>query len=162
MGAEWEGLREGSSFLASSTDNVCQAPGQAQLWRLQTCLTLPSRNPAFQSAGGAPGRGRHLWLPGQHLRGAVCALDPAGGLLPLHAEPQCPEQPGRAGTAGEAVPWGTPLSVPGIPALAGPKCRISWGGGAWGTATPDPRCFRHALHRSRRNRTGSVRRRNKP
>lgn len=97
----------GGGRVGGSTDNVCQAPGQARLWRLQTCLTLPSRNPAFQSAGGAPGRGRHLWLPGQHLRGAVCALDPAGGLLPLHAEPQCPEQPGRAGTAGEAVLWGT-------------------------------------------------------
>lgn len=109
--------------------HVCQAPGLVQLWHLQTCPTLPSRNLAFQSAGGAPGGGRHLWLPGQHLRGAVCALDPAGGLLPLHAEPQCPDQPGRVGTAGEAVPWGMPLSVPGSPALAGPELPglLRWG-----------------------------------
>ena len=92
----------------------------------------------------------------------MCALDPAGGLLPLHAEPQWPEQPGRAGAAGEAMPWGMPLSVPMSPALAGPKCWVSWGGGTSESVVPDPRCFLHSLHCSRRSRTGSARRHSKP
>lgn len=46
---------------------------------------------------------------------------------------------------------------PGWPQTAG-----SPGVRGRGTATPDPRCFRHSLYRSRRNRTGSARRRSKP
>lgn len=113
----------------------------------------PPRNPAVQPAGGAAGRGRRLWLPGQHVRGAVRALDPAGGLLSVHAEPQRPQQPGR-GRAGGAVCPGARGSHHGRGRAGCPGERRGPHGPRAGAPLRPPS--------SPRSPTGSARRRRKP
>lgn len=76
--------RDGKAGFNLPSRPVCPA---AVLVTWYHSASVP-RHPAVQPAGRAPGRGGHLRLHRRHVRRAVCALDPVGGLLPLHAEPQ--------------------------------------------------------------------------
>lgn len=83
---------------------VLQSPG---------ALCALGRGAALQPLRGAAGGCRHLRLRGRHERGAVRALDPAGRLLPLHAEPQRPRHPGepREPAPRRAGGWAEPGAV---------------------------------------------------
>lgn len=104
MGAGWEGLWERASFLASSTDTVCQAPGLVQLWHLPRPVRLcPPETLLFNLLGVPLVRPTSVasWATPQR---SCVHVGPSWGPSTPSCGTTMPDQPGRVGTAGRLCP----------------------------------------------------------
>lgn len=154
-----------ASFPASVQFNrhVCQAPGLVQLWHLQTCLRLcPPETLLFNLLGVPLVGSRHLWLPGQHLRGLCVRWTQLGPSYPfMRNHNALISQVGWEDRQGELCPEECHFLCQGAQRWLAPGCQVSCGGGTRHCHPRSPRASATPPC-SRRNHTGSARRRSKP